>query len=110
YAIRIVRRSEQFNLCPADICSEASQPGSDRGWAGSSGRVEALPVNPLEACPVSAPAIDVSGYDAPPEAIETAIRLTRGASIDVGGVEYLVGNDDGRIYFYDVNATSNFVA
>ena len=28
----------------------------------------------------------------------------------MGGVEYLVGRDDGRVYFYDVNATSNFVA
>jgi hypothetical protein len=32
------------------------------------------------------------------------------AGIDVGGVEYLVGARDGRTYFYDVNATSNFVA
>jgi hypothetical protein len=48
--------------------------------------------------------------DAPAEAIETVIRLTRAASIDVGGVEYLVGKADGRIYYYDVNATSNFVA
>jgi hypothetical protein len=42
--------------------------------------------------------------------VETARRLTRAASIDVGGVEYLVGAEDGQIYFYDVNATSNFVA
>jgi len=38
------------------------------------------------------------------------LALTRAASIDVGGVEYLVGKADGRVYFYDVNATSNFVA
>ena len=38
------------------------------------------------------------------------IRLARAASIDVGGVEYLVSKADGRIYYYDVNATSNFVA
>ena len=62
-------------------------------------------------CPViPAPALTITGYDAPAEAIEAAIRLTRAAAIDVGGVEYLVGKDDGRIYFYDVNATSNFVA
>jgi hypothetical protein len=52
----------------------------------------------------------VTRFDAPPEAVETAIRLTREAGIDVGGVEYLVGAHDGRTYFYDVNATSNFVA
>ena len=50
------------------------------------------------------------GFDAPPEAIDTVIRLTRAASIDVGGVEYLVSKADGKIYYYDVNATSNFVA
>lgn len=93
YAIRIVRTGQQFNLCPADIC-----------------RTEAPAVDPLSACPVAAPALDVSRFDAPPEAVEAAIRLTRAASIDVGGVEYLVGRHDGRIYFYDVNATSNFVA
>jgi len=42
--------------------------------------------------------------------VEQAIALTRAASIDVGGVEYLVGAGDGRLYVYDVNATSNFVA
>jgi hypothetical protein len=28
----------------------------------------------------------------------------------VGGIEYLVDDRDGRHYFYDVNALSNFVA
>jgi len=42
--------------------------------------------------------------------VDQARALARGASIDVGGIEYLVGRDDGRVYFYDVNATSNFVA
>ena len=90
YAIRIVRGGDRFNLCPADICQTAP------------------PVD-AAACPAE-PALEVARYDAPPEAIETAIRLTRAASIDVGGVEYLVGKADGRLYFYDVNATSNFVA
>jgi hypothetical protein len=52
----------------------------------------------------------VSRYEAPPAVVEQAKALARGASIDVGGIEYLVGRDDGRVYFYDVNATSNFVA
>jgi hypothetical protein len=91
YAIRIVREARAgFNLCPADICQ--------------------LPA-PLAACPVTAPpGLSVSGFDAPPEAIDTVLRLTRAASIDVGGVEYLVARRDGRIYYYDINATSNFVA
>jgi hypothetical protein len=52
----------------------------------------------------------VSRFDALPEAIETVIRLALAASIDVGGVEYLVSKADGGIYYYDVNSTSNFVA
>jgi glutathione synthase/RimK-type ligase-like ATP-grasp enzyme len=94
YAIRIVRRTERFNLCPADLCQAPAAP---------------TPASALAACPVDAPALEVTRYDPPWEAVEAAIRLTRAASIDVGGVEYLVG-EDGQIYFYDVNATSNFVA
>ena len=45
-----------------------------------------------------------------PWAGNTSVSLTRAASIDIGGVEYLVAKRDGLIYYYDVNATSNFVA
>jgi hypothetical protein len=98
YAIRIVRDARAgFNLCPADICqvpAGAAAASPDRG-----------------ACPVSpAPGLTVTRFDPPAEAIETVVRLARAASIDVGGVEYLVGKADRRIYYYDVNATSNFVA
>ena len=30
--------------------------------------------------------------------------------IDVGGVEYAVDDRDGEVYYYDINALSNFVA
>ena len=99
YAIRIVRQAEAgFNLCPADICQiPAPQP--------------AAPPSDLGACPVDARlGLTVTRYEAPPEAIETALHLACAASIDIGGIEYLVAKADGLIYFYDVNATSNFVA
>jgi biotin carboxylase len=93
YAIRIVKRAEDFNLCPADIC-QVPAPAAD-----------------LAACPVDVRAgLEVTRYDAPDDVVEQAIALTRAASIDVGGVEYLVSARDGLPYFYDVNATSNFVA
>jgi len=97
YAIRIVRDAGAgFNLCPADICqvpAAAARPGAE-----------------LDLCPAAPPmGLEVSRFDALPEAIETVIRLARAASIDVGGVEYLVSRADGRIYYYDVNSTSNFV-
>jgi biotin carboxylase len=96
YAIRIVRDAQAgFNLCPADICQVPGQAAR----------------SPLEACPATpAPGLTVTRFDAPPEAIDTVLRLTRAASIDIGGVEYLVARRDGRIYYYDINATSNFVA
>ncbi len=94
YAIRIVREvARDFNLCPADICQVPA------------------PTDPLAACPVETkPGMSVTRYDAPAAAVETAVRLTVEAGIDVGGVEYLVSARDGLAYFYDVNATSNFVA
>jgi glutathione synthase/RimK-type ligase-like ATP-grasp enzyme len=94
YAIRIVKRADQFNLCPADLCEV---PAPSAAAAG--------------ACPVEhAPGLEVSRHEPPREAVEQAVALTVVAGIDVGGVEYLVGAHDGSIYFYDVNATSNFVA
>jgi hypothetical protein len=32
------------------------------------------------------------------------------ASVDVGGIEYLIDDRDGRLAFYDINCLSNFVA
>jgi hypothetical protein len=93
YAIRIVRSTTSFNLCPADVCQV---PG---------------PAPVAGACPVeSSGTLEVTRFEPPAEAVAQAIALTRAASIDVGGVEYLVSRADGQIYFYDVNATSNFVA
>jgi hypothetical protein len=92
YAIAIVRPAGDFNLCPADLCATPAGAPS--------------PV--LSACGVAP--LHVSRADPPHDVIEQAIALARAASIDIGGIEYLVGNDDGRVYFYDVNATSNFVA
>ncbi len=95
YAIRIVRTSANFNLCPADICqTPAPPPGADLG-----------------ACPADAPpGLSVTRHEAPREIVAHVLTLVRAASIDVGGVEYLVSRADGRVYFYDINATSNFVA
>jgi hypothetical protein len=94
YAIRIVKRAEDFNLCPADICQVPAPPSAEVG-----------------ACPIDVrPGLDVTRYDAPDDVVAQAVALTRAASIDVGGVEYLVSARDGLPYFYDVNATSNFVA
>ncbi|HEX2517885.1 MAG TPA: hypothetical protein VH257_24495, partial [Chloroflexota bacterium] len=51
----------------------------------------------------------IEPYLPPPEIVEQAIAIVRAGGLDVGGVEYLVAERDGRHYFYDVNALSNFV-
>jgi hypothetical protein len=87
YAIRIWNDPAQgFNLCPADICQPDFCP-AEGSKAGR--RIEA---------------------EQPPDwIVESVLRVFRAAEIDVGGVEYLESERDGRVYFYDINALSNFV-
>jgi len=95
YAIRIYTPGDSFNLCPADVCQTV----------GGAELVRA-------ACPVDAPKNDlrVEGYAPAPEIVEQVEGIMRAARIEVGGVEYLIDARDGRLYYYDINALSNFVA
>lgn len=95
YAIRIYTPGDSFNLCPADVCQTV----------GGAELVRA-------ACPVDAPKsnLRVEGYTPPPEIVEQVERIMQAAHIDVGGVEYMIDARDGRLYYYDINALSNFVA
>jgi hypothetical protein len=52
----------------------------------------------------------VEGYEPPREIIEQVEAISRRAGLDIGGIEYLVDDRDGKHYFYDINALSNFVA
>jgi hypothetical protein len=36
--------------------------------------------------------------------------IARRTQLDIGGIEFLVDDRDGKHYFYDINALSNFVA
>ena len=95
YAIKVFTTGESFNLCPADICQRADG-------------VELV----RSACPVDAPktGLKVEGYTPPPSVIEACERIMQKSGIDVGGIEYMVDDRDGRLAYYDVNALSNFVA
>jgi hypothetical protein len=42
--------------------------------------------------------------------IDAVEQIVGAAGIDVGGVEYIVDDRDGRPLFYDINALSNFIA
>ena len=47
----------------------------------------------------------------PPTWVVDGVRaIFRAAGVDVGGVEYLESERDGKLYLYDVNTLSNFVS
>ena len=99
YAIRIKPPTGfGFNLCPADICGE-----DFRGGAAPAG---GTPVEGL--CPTK-PAMGIEAVSVPADVLRTAVAVARAGRLDVCGIEYLVDDRDGRPYFYDVNALSNFV-
>ncbi len=96
YAIRIhLAQGAGFDLCPADVCKTVD--GEDLVSA---------------ACPVGAQkaGLTVEAYEPPAEVVRQVESIAAAAALDVGGIEYLESGRDGRRYFYDVNALSNFVA
>jgi len=97
YGIRIHLgdTADEFNLCPADVCrtvdgEELTSIACPQGAAKAGLRVEA--------------------FTPPDDVIAAVERIAREAKLDVGGIEYLESSRDGRLYFYDINALSNFVA
>jgi len=46
----------------------------------------------------------------PSEVIRNCETIMQTAGIDVGGIEYMIDDRDGRLVYYDINALSNFVA
>ena len=94
YAIHVYLTGETFDLCPADICQTKAGESLDTACV-------------LEA---SKSGLRVEGYTPPADVIANIERIMQAAGIDVGGIEYIVDDRDGEIYYYDVNALSNFVA
>ncbi|HVK14139.1 MAG TPA: hypothetical protein VM597_35685 [Gemmataceae bacterium] len=95
YAIKVFTPGDTFNLCPADICQRSDGVELTR-----------------TACPVDAPktGLKVEAYTPPDEVIDACEAIVREAEIDVGGIEYMIDDRDGRLVYYDINALSNFVA
>ncbi len=91
YAIRIHNDPSQgFNLCPADIC-----------------QVEDTPSTPAVA--VAKKLLKIEAASPPGWVIDAVLRVCEAGGLDIGGVEYLESERDGKVYLYDVNALSNFV-
>ncbi|MBI4161756.1 MAG: hypothetical protein HY509_04835 [Acidobacteria bacterium] len=100
YAIRLYPpQGAGFNLCPADIC-QVEPPASS----------EHKPV--VEYCAGAEPGkrrMHIERHEPPAAVVKQALAIAREAHLDVGGIEYLVNERDEHVYFYDVNALSNFV-
>jgi RimK-like ATP-grasp domain len=95
YAIKVFTTGDSFNLCPADICQRSDGVELQR-----------------TACPIDAPksGLKVEGYTPPQEVIDACEEIVHASGIDVGGIEYMIDDRDGKIVYYDINALSNFVA
>jgi biotin carboxylase len=95
YGIRIYTPGNSFDLCPADVCQRVDGAALDS-----------------QVCAVDAPkrGLRVEGYEPPATVRRDVERIMAAAGIEVGGIEYMVDSRDGRLYYYDVNALSNFVA
>lgn len=95
YGIRIYTPGNSFDLCPADVCQRVDGAALD-----------------AQICAVDAPkrGLRVEGYEPPVEIVAQVEAIMAAAHIDVGGIEYMIDSRDGQLYFYDINALSNFVA
>jgi glutathione synthase/RimK-type ligase-like ATP-grasp enzyme len=81
YAINIYSSGDSFNLCPADICQI--------GETKQAMRIDAT--TPSD------------------EVIKAVEEISIAAGLDVGGIELMVDDRDGKTLYYDINALSNFV-
>ena len=97
YAIKVYISGESYNLCPAEMCRTEDAPP---------------PAAVGELCLADAPkaGLKIEAYTPPPEVVEAVERIAAAARLDLGGVEYITDERDGRVLYYDINALSNFVA
>jgi len=94
YGIKVFTSGETFDLCPMDICKT-----TDGAELATTCVVEGAKSG-----------LRVEGYIPPVEIRDAVERVFAAAKIEVGGAEYIVDDRDGKLYFYDVNALSNFVS
>jgi hypothetical protein len=94
YGIKVYTSGDTFDLCPMDICKT-----TDGAELATTCVVEGAKSG-----------LRVEGYQPPPEIAAVVERIFSAAKIEVGGAEYMVDDRDGQLYFYDVNALSNFVS
>ena len=94
YGIKVFTSGETFDLCPMDICK--TNDGAD---------IKTV-------CVVEGPktGLRLEAYTPPAQVIADVERIFRETTIEVGGAEYIIDDRDGQLYYYDINALSNFVS
>jgi hypothetical protein len=94
YGIKVFTAGDTFDLCPMDICKTTD-----------GAKIET-------ACVVEGPktGLRVEGYRPSDGVIAAVERIFSAAKVEVGGVEYIIDDRDGQLYYYDSNALSNFVS
>ena len=95
YAINVHPAEGSFNLCPADVCQTTDGRELERTFCAADAARNGMRVEVVS----------------PPREIILAVeRIAERVQLDIGGIEYLIDDRDGKPYFYDINALSNFVA
>ncbi len=95
YAINVYPSGDSFNLCPADACQTTDGTELERTFCAADAGKNGMRVEAAQ----------------PPQSIIDAVELiAERVQLDIGGIEYLIDDRDGKPYFYDINALSNFVA
>lgn len=95
YAINVYPSGDSFNLCPADACQTTDGTELERTFCAADAGKNGMRVEAAE----------------PPQSIIDAVeQIAERVQLDIGGIEYLIDDRDGKPYFYDINALSNFVA
>ena len=95
YAINVYPAEDSFNLCPADVCQTTDGKELERTFCA----VDAVKNGMRVEATTPSPAI-----------ISAVERIAARVQLDIGGIECLIDDRDGKPYFYDINALSNFVA
>ena len=95
YAINVYPSGDSFNLCPADACQTTDGTELERTFCAADAGKNGMRVEAAQ----------------PPQSVIDAVELiAERVQLDIGGIEYLIDDRDGKPYFYDINALSNFVA
>jgi len=95
YAIKVYPADGSFNLCPADVCQTTDGRELERTFCAADAKKNGM---------------RVEGYTPPAGIIADVERIAERVGLDIGGIEYLIDDRDGKPYYYDINALSNFVA